>query len=739
MKWIIVVLACIGLAAAASLTQFEADLAISNDPTIKGTMKGIIDFDFSGQTQSIRYDIGVQEIILYSSKIKYLVCTGACDAQTWTNPQNKYFSESGDTGITGITTRSGRTCNGFQKASGNVLYIYEDGSGPCRATLRDGTVYDFDNIRGLDTSQASAYTGKGCPAQQCGKQIDFVFVLDESGSITSSSFSYMKGFLSQVADSYSYGPLATAVGIVMFASTARVIINLSTDKSSVDAAISSIQQLGGNTCMGCGVQTGYNMYVNYARPKASKVMLFMTDGQNNRQTSSFTTVVTTAKNYGITIFAIGVGADADHNEIHYLASNVPGVQTEFYSPSYQQLTDIVNQLVIVTCVDIPGNPCGAGCQGFCSCGKTCVCPSSCEDYNPCTDQTCNPALAGGGCTYSDHNCDDSNACTTDTCNPATTNGCVHTTVSCTNPDPCVTPSCSPSVGCQYTAISCDDQNPCTDDTCNHNPGGGCVHTTIPCNKCQPPFFTTPCPTIACNTNECDPNTGSCKATPISCDDGNPCSDDRCDPNDGLCKYSPHSCDDGDACTVDFCDPKSGCQHTTVNATAYCNDNNACTIDTCNVTIGCVNTPIVCNDNLTCTTDTCNSLAGCQFNARDCSLDPSLPKVTGNCYVAACTEEKACYIKQFPGRAVDKCGVCDGDGKSCVHLNTAQAAGIAAGVLAAIIIGAIAVCAVLGAIGGKKGYDIYMRNRNNMTGANTNPLYTDNGLSGTNTMYSDDRL
>jgi hypothetical protein len=71
------------------------------------------------------------------------------------------------------------------------------------------------------------------------------------------------------------------------------------------------------------------------------------------------------------------------------------------------------------------------------------------------------------------------------------------------------------------------------------------------------------------------------------------------------------------------------------------------------------------------------------------------------------------------------------------VNPGQAAGIAAGVLAAIIIGSIVVCAVLGAIGGKKGYDIYMRNKNNMTGANTNPLYHDNGLSGTNPMYTDE--
>src|SRR4051794_17913128 len=62
-------------------------------------------------------------------------------------------------------------------------------------------------------------------------------------------------------------------------------------------------------------------------------MIFMTDGQNNRQTSTFNSVLTTAKGYGIIIFAIGV-ADADPNEMQKIGSSIPGVQTVFYSPTY---------------------------------------------------------------------------------------------------------------------------------------------------------------------------------------------------------------------------------------------------------------------------------------------------------------------------------------------------------------------------------------------------------------------
>jgi len=61
------------------------------------------------------------------------------------------------------------------------------------------------------------------------------------------------------------------------------------------------------------------------------------------------------------------------------------------------------------------------------------------------------------------------------------------------------------------------------------------------------------------------------------------------------------------------------------------------------------------------------------------------------------------------------------------------AGIGAGVIGGIAAGAAAFAAV-GAFGAKKGYDAYIRNKNNMHGAQANPMYSDNGRTGNNPMY-----
>jgi hypothetical protein len=61
------------------------------------------------------------------------------------------------------------------------------------------------------------------------------------------------------------------------------------------------------------------------------------------------------------------------------------------------------------------------------------------------------------------------------------------------------------------------------------------------------------------------------------------------------------------------------------------------------------------------------------------------------------------------------------------------ASIGAGVIAAIAIGA-AVAVSLGAFGGKKGYDAYVRNKNQMNGVQDNPLYDDDGRKGFNPFY-----
>jgi hypothetical protein len=62
------------------------------------------------------------------------------------------------------------------------------------------------------------------------------------------------------------------------------------------------------------------------------------------------------------------------------------------------------------------------------------------------------------------------------------------------------------------------------------------------------------------------------------------------------------------------------------------------------------------------------------------------------------------------------------------------ASIGAGVIAAIAIGAAAAVG-LGLFGGKKGYDAWIKNKNSMSGASSNPMYNDSGRTGQNPFYN----
>ncbi len=279
------------------------------------------------------------------------------------------------------------------------------------------------------------------------------------------------------------------------------------------------------------------------------------------------------------------------------------------------------------------------CQGGKCVGSA---PPDCNDGNPCTIDSCNPAEGclhgnsnekcsdGNACTVNDTcvdgtcvpgpaaNCSDGNVCTIDSCNPA--EGCAHSNSNeecddgnaCTDNDHCAGGKCVGDL-----AIDCDDANPCTTDSCDLK--NGCVHTlnTAPCDDGDD-----------CTVgDQCE--LGQCvSGTPVTCDDGNPCTADGC--ANGQCQHAPvdGACDDGNACTtVDQCQGGKCVGGTPPD----CNDGNPCTIDSCNPAEGCAHTlsdedcddgddctvgdqclqgqcvggkPIDCDDNNECTTDGC---------------------------------------------------------------------------------------------------------------------------------------
>ncbi|MSQ84353.1 MAG: hypothetical protein EXR77_15950 [Myxococcales bacterium] len=287
------------------------------------------------------------------------------------------------------------------------------------------------------------------------------------------------------------------------------------------------------------------------------------------------------------------------------------------------------------------DPCTADtCNNQTGCAHTAVDGAACDDNNPCT---VGDACKGGKCSISNINlCNDNNGCTSDAC--STLQGCYHNPLNagacddgntctindlcqgglclgaaqngCNDNNSCTTDNCDPLKGCVSSAVvsgPCDDGNPCTlDDGCK---GSVCASgTSKPCKDGN-----------LCTLDSCDPKSGQCLFVPLAdgnqCEDGNPCTtSDIC--GNGKCAAGPlRECGDGNPCTDDACDPTTGnCVNKILIGTYSCDDGDACSLnDKCKTGV-CGGTLKACDDSNPCTVDSCNSgtglcffkvLAGCQ--------------------------------------------------------------------------------------------------------------------------------
>lgn len=328
----------------------------------------------------------------------------------------------------------------------------------------------------------------------------------------------------------------------------------------------------------------------------------------------------------------------------------------------------------------------------------------CDDQNLCTTQD---ACFAGVCSGQPVSCDDGNPCTVDSCQPAA--GCLHVPAAvpcddgnpCTTGDVCLDGQCVAGPGVK----SCDDANPCTQDWCDpasaqcaHSPaqaacddGNLCtVGDHCEAGTCQPgdldacdcletadclpyedddlcngilfcdlgawphkcrihPASVVNCSKLQdtdCSVAVCDPDDGKCHQANVEqgtpCDDGNLCSlGDAC--FKGQCLSSSEvNCTDGNPCTLDSCLPDSGCVFA---ANSYpCDDDNLCTAwDKCHDGM-CQGLPIVCDDDNPCTKGQCDPEDGkCFFE-----------KTSG-----ACNDQNPCT-------QLDQCvdGVCIGAPRDC---------------------------------------------------------------------------
>lgn len=381
----------------------------------------------------------------------------------------------------------------------------------------------------------------------------------------------------------------------------------------------------------------------------------------------------------VLLFVVGCGTGGTTPVMEVLTSDVPVEdETSIEDVDLETINELFPDDEGVDCsgdgCTTAVNPCiEQVCDEDGSCVERCVCVEHCFGDESCpTSDLCAPAACvvtrGSGecretiCVAQPIDCDDNNDCTADGCDPRV-GVCKHTKI----------PDCGPCV----SDGDCNDGNRCTIDTCK---GSKCIHTADPCedydettkdlcittvgcihlkSKCSSDADCGPAP--LCVALQCDPFTGDCMATPVTCDDGLECTDDYCDPISGCIHRlkgqactSDVACADEDPCTEDICDSVSlccvhnrvaGCRPCTVSY--ECNDGDPCTDDICDeATKTCIhpfnNAPcddgnpcttldlcingvctggsfVICDDGDVCTADYCDPMKGCvHANLSECT-------------------------------------------------------------------------------------------------------------------------
>ena len=141
--------------------------------------------------------------------------------------------------------------------------------------------------------------------------IDIALAVDISSSMLAEDFQPQNRM--EVAKDkvrrFVMGRKSDRVGLVAFSGEALTQVPLTTDYPVLLAAIDNLQvgQLEDGTAIGTGIATAANRL--RTAPGRSRVMVLMTDGENNRGAIDPRTAAQAAAAFGIRIYTIGVGSE----------------------------------------------------------------------------------------------------------------------------------------------------------------------------------------------------------------------------------------------------------------------------------------------------------------------------------------------------------------------------------------------------------------------------------------------
>lgn len=528
----------------------NADVTISGT-TYKGT-KVYADLDQNAQQFIYTFTANtITETEMYTTHSRYQICSAnSCNAYyiPYNIPKYDLSGLSVTTAGKSLKTPSGSTIttNYYTYNDGAfkvelwvqpnvspsvVIQVRQSGSGFDRTIFfNDYTSFVRDYVA-LSAPSESAYPG--CASKiQCGSAMDVVLVIDTSGSITPSDYVKEQNYVKSVVTSFDVGVYGVHIGFITFSTAANIRLNLTYNEPLLLSTIDSTIQDKGETNIAGGIYAGIDVFNWGSRSNVPKVMIFLTDGAANlpgtpiNAANEMVAAANLAKgsSNNILIYAIGVGPQADPNQLSLIASGPSYISTV---SDFQALSSTLASILQTVCVGGDSNACSSSCTNteFCGCGS-CVCAASSSVCG--TRGTLNVNTCGCTCTGNWNNDATHKDCSI--CNLKCSNGATLDTANCQ----CVCTNSWTGNTCSECPVTCNDhqtnQTNCLGcacknfwggtncQTCQNNCGnGGTVTDLTSCSGCTCPVgthYTSDSNCYYCNPSYCNNHgnpTSDCKS------------------------------------------------------------------------------------------------------------------------------------------------------------------------------------------------------------------------------------
>jgi len=143
-----------------------------------------------------------------------------------------------------------------------------------------------------------------------GEGIDIVLCLDISGSMLAQDFApnRMEAAKNVAAEFIDHRP-TDRIGLVIFSGESFTMCPLTTDRTVLKTQLYNVQSglLEDGTAIGSGLATGVDRLRN--SPSKSKVIILLTDGENNGGLIDPNTAKEIAKSIGVRVYTVGMGTE----------------------------------------------------------------------------------------------------------------------------------------------------------------------------------------------------------------------------------------------------------------------------------------------------------------------------------------------------------------------------------------------------------------------------------------------